>query len=427
MSNLLIAYGSSIKSLEKKGDLVTVGAHGVLWGSENQRDLTGDWFTRDTYFGASKGLNLDTMLHHGIPLGSNLKAYADILLPPTVRAEDDEHGKLIATVLDLRNSYHKAIFEMCEEDALSWSGGANRRAVRRRDGAKCGEILQFPWMEFSFTPTPAEPRLAGISELDDLKSVPLDWLKMPNYAKAVRVLTNLKTGRDDIDDSPVEGATKSIFSMTDTGPYLVAQIAREAVDRLVYCVLYDALRSDTEPQKIGLSTLTPPTQAERLAYLKTMLGEFADYLYKAAELVLNMQSEESPDEAAKALRNDFLNLKAARRDGIALSDESEAALAAVEGFHARITDLLEDRASRKSGRVISQLNRDRLTAHTTSLQGLCADLEQLLGNDAGQNETDAGNGDAAKSLDAQLTEMELKFREFEAAANGVLAVEPAAS
>jgi 2'-5' RNA ligase len=165
MEDTLVNFGSAIKSLEQTGDLVTVGAHGILWGGA---DLAGDYFTPGTHFGARKGLGVDTMLHHGIPLSPALKTYADILLPPTVKAEPDEHGILVATVLDLRDSYQRKIYEMCEEGALSWSSGANPRGVRRRDGAKSGEILQWPIMEFSFTPTPCEWRMSGIGTLKAL-------------------------------------------------------------------------------------------------------------------------------------------------------------------------------------------------------------------------------------------------------------------
>jgi hypothetical protein len=191
---ILISYGGAIKSLEVKGDLVTVGDYGLLWGSEDRHDLVGDYYTPQTFLGARGGLGVDTLLHHGIPLSHGLKSYSDILLPPTIKAEPDEHGLLVATILDRRDAYQRKMYELSEEGALSWSSGAISRAVKRRDGVKCGEVTQWPIQEFSFTPTPCEPRMIGITTLDEVKTAPLDWFKEPSYAKAVRVLTDLKGG-----------------------------------------------------------------------------------------------------------------------------------------------------------------------------------------------------------------------------------------
>ncbi|MBV9863967.1 MAG: hypothetical protein JO316_01305 [Abitibacteriaceae bacterium] len=164
----LVSFGSHIKALEQRGDEVTVGGHGIVWGSPSQRDLVGDWFTPETYLGAQRGAGVDTMLHHGIPLKAELAAYADVLLPPVVKTATDEHGLLVATVLDLRNAYQRKIYEMVEADLLSWSSGAPPHGVRRKDNAKSGEITRWLIAEFSYTPTPCEPRLTEVLPLKAL-------------------------------------------------------------------------------------------------------------------------------------------------------------------------------------------------------------------------------------------------------------------
>ncbi len=169
---------------------MTVGAYGILWGGETRGDLAGDWFTPETYLGARAGAGVDTMLHHGLPLSPALKAYTSMLLPATVKAEPDEHGLLVATILDRRKAFERKIYELTEQNALDWSSGAITRAVRRAGSAKSGEIKQWPIFEFSFTPTPCEPRMMGIRELDEVKSAPMDWFEASSYAKAVRVLSD---------------------------------------------------------------------------------------------------------------------------------------------------------------------------------------------------------------------------------------------
>jgi 2'-5' RNA ligase len=221
VEDILISYGNSIKAYERKGDLVTVGAYGILWGDPSRRDLVGDYFTKSTFLGARGGLGVDTMLHHGIPLSSELKAYATELLPPTVKAEDDDTGRFIATILDLRNQYQKKVFKGIEEEAFAWSSGANPRGVRRANNVKTGEILQWPIMEFSFTPTPCEPRLFG--SIMPLKSLPQTMLEEPNFVKAVRVLAdfdesgNVKFSKDQPRDEEGKWTAGSGVSNSSTG------------------------------------------------------------------------------------------------------------------------------------------------------------------------------------------------------------------
>ncbi|HEX9996020.1 MAG TPA: hypothetical protein VGB45_02670 [Abditibacterium sp.] len=414
---ILISYGGAIKSLEVKGDLVTVGDYGLLWGSEDRHDLVGDYYTPQTFLGARGGLGVDTLLHHGIPLSRSLKSYSDILLPPTIKAEPDEHGLLVATILDRRDAYQRKMYELSEEGALSWSSGAISRAVKRRDGVKCGEVTQWPIQEFSFTPTPCEPRMIGITTLDEVKTAPLDWFKEPSYAKAVRVLTDLKGGSKSTGAALARGEeVKSILFPYDYGASATASVVREACDRLTYNVLYDVFSPTTGSQQIGLTTLTTPTQGERLAYLRSALDEFGDFVYTMAETILALRGDEKPEDAAKALRSEFLNLKAVSPDGMRFADDSDRVLATCEEFIERVTDLVETRsASRKSGRVLSQNNYERLSKHHSSMKELWEELGQLLelhtpGESAAVG---TGEGEESKSFDDELTELELKFHEFE--------------
>ncbi len=167
-ADTMVSFGGNIKALEQQGDVVTVGGTGILFGDAAMPDLVGDWFTPRTYLGAHGGRGVDTMLHHGIPLRPELAVYADTLLPPVVKAETDARGLLVATVLDLRDSYQRTVYEMVEADLLSWSSGAPPHGVKRRDNAPRGEITRWLISEFSYTPTPCEPRLSHIMPLKSL-------------------------------------------------------------------------------------------------------------------------------------------------------------------------------------------------------------------------------------------------------------------
>ncbi len=667
MNELLINTGGSLKSLETNGDFVTVGDYGLLWGDAQNTDLGGDWFTPDTNLGASRGVGVNCLLHHAIPLTPALKSYSGILLPPTVKAHPDEHGLLVATILDRRNAYERKIYELTEEEALSWSSGAITRAVKRRDGVKCGEIIQWPIFEFSFTPTPAEFRMTGIRSLEEAKSVPEDWLGNVSYAKAVRVLSDLTPREDESEETkadweeskhpraddgkfgsggssggsggsssgsgakapsklkperveaiakqygvkpnsvamsvvteayekghinsvadlhnvlsnsandshdekklskhinehgsgdgkfssfadkptdkgkgknekgekPKSSDAEKPLSKKDTssllkqaghnensvisnvvteavkkgyianivdmskvlnainksegsvgevhtiinrdgkgakndgkfrsallgshkswddiptdervdeikvylaqsdeedakdetkaflnpaaeqrwqfdGQMMLGGALRDAMDQLCYSVLPSVLDPTTESQQLGLTTLVPPTKEERLAFLQANLQGFTAMVSKMVDFVLEMRADETPEEAAKSLRNEAATL-GTEFQHTTFGSHSEKIVAAIGEYQERVEDLIELRAgSRKAGRVLSKLNVERLTTYHSRLKELEDEMADLLEthalDDATAPDTVRTEADAPaemKSLADELAELEL--------------------
>lgn len=158
----LIRYGGAVKVLEKKGDLVTVGGLSVIYDDPAApvKDLTGEYFTPETYFGARKGDGADVLFHHGLPVGGFTKAreLADYIFP-AAKTQDDEMGLLSSVVLDLRKDYEAFAYEKSVEGALGWSTGSAGHMVRK---SADGQITRWPIIEVSLTPTPAEPRTSAV-------------------------------------------------------------------------------------------------------------------------------------------------------------------------------------------------------------------------------------------------------------------------
>jgi len=71
--------------------------------------------------------------------------------------------------LDLRSKWYEAIRALIGEEALSFSSGAYPAGVVV---AKSGEILRWPWVELTATPTPANP-YASIAAMKSLDPPPL--------------------------------------------------------------------------------------------------------------------------------------------------------------------------------------------------------------------------------------------------------------
>lgn len=150
-NDTLVAFGSAVKSL---GDDGRIGGYLISFGSSDRKDLSGQWFTPRTYYGAHGGNGMDVLVHHGVPLQSELAELAGRMLAPmTVKADDV--GLWAETVLNLSDGYQKMIHDLVSEGHLGWSSGSASHMVRMTEE---GEITCWPIIEGSLTPTPAEWR-----------------------------------------------------------------------------------------------------------------------------------------------------------------------------------------------------------------------------------------------------------------------------
>ncbi len=150
--DMLIAWGGAVKAL---GD-GRVGGLGVRFSGVGDTDLEGEYFTAETYYGAHDGDGADCWVHHGFPLitGKQGKDWADHLLKP-VKAKKQDMGIWVEAVCDMADEYEQKVYEMVEAGKLGWSSATAGHMRRVTDD---GEITRWPIVEFSLTPTPAEPR-----------------------------------------------------------------------------------------------------------------------------------------------------------------------------------------------------------------------------------------------------------------------------
>ena len=87
-----------------------------------------------------------------------------------VNFEKRKEGIWVQAQLDLRSKWYEAIRALIGEEALSFSSGAYPAGVVV---AKSGEILRWPWVELTATPTPANP-YASIAAMKAM-----DWPPLP--------------------------------------------------------------------------------------------------------------------------------------------------------------------------------------------------------------------------------------------------------
>ena len=180
-------YGGPIKVMGEYGDTLKVGGPGVIFDDPDRReedrsigdgmDSYGTFFTADTYFGKKAGDGVDPMFHHGYPLLQKYWGNEHRIIPQrfydfssglaghrftnAIRTElfSENTGGIMATlILDMRQEYEEWIAGLVKSGSLSWSSGAVAHMVDM--DWDTGEIKEWPIGEFSFTPTPAEPRTA---------------------------------------------------------------------------------------------------------------------------------------------------------------------------------------------------------------------------------------------------------------------------
>lgn len=131
-----------------------LGGYLVLWGTPEQKDLTGEYFTPETeeLDAIFKAIGkLPYLYEHAMDgaLKTAVVGVIDTLQP-------DEIGLWYEAQLDRSGKYKAAIQQLAKDGALGTSSGTLPGA---RKVAKDGRILRWPAVEGSATVSPAEPRM----------------------------------------------------------------------------------------------------------------------------------------------------------------------------------------------------------------------------------------------------------------------------
>lgn len=160
--------GPSILTLPKRVDLLRgdlaiksigrgrVGNYLCVWGAPEQRDLGDEFFTPNTaeltaVFEAMGAI--PSIYHHA--MDTTLKS---VVVGVVDRMEKDDTGLWIEAQIREHDLYKRMIMPLVEQRKLGWSSGTLPGA--RQVNKATGEILRWPIVEASMTPTPAEWRMA---------------------------------------------------------------------------------------------------------------------------------------------------------------------------------------------------------------------------------------------------------------------------
>lgn len=177
MNEQQIYFGDALKALDDQGK---VGGYLVRFTNSKNKDLDGEYFTDQTYYGPNDGNGSDTIFHHAksLPVASTqltpaiksqLEKLKDHLFDPgTVKR--DAVGLWAEVVLDMADEYESMVYDLVQKGKLGWSSGAVGHMVKV---ASDGKIERWPIGEKSFTPRPAEPqnRVLALKSLEEVKFI----------------------------------------------------------------------------------------------------------------------------------------------------------------------------------------------------------------------------------------------------------------
>lgn len=143
----------SIKAITE--DSVTVAGYGVVFGG---RDLEGETFSASTDY--MLDLVPDKLVMYDHAQNENIRH----VIGNAAKIAKDEFGLFVEAELDRHAEYVEQIRELVEVGALGWSSGSVAH-LTQREGK---HIKRWPLVEFSLTPSPAEPRTLGVETIKHL-------------------------------------------------------------------------------------------------------------------------------------------------------------------------------------------------------------------------------------------------------------------
>lgn len=187
-------------------ETVTVAGYGIVFGGE---DLYGETFSKDTDLMLDLVPNKPVLYDHGM----NSAVQKSII--GSIKADamtEDETGLWVEAELARNSDYVEAVITLVEAGALGWSSGSFGQ-LADVDGKM---IKRWPIVEFSLTPTPAEPRTLGVEQLRGLiETMPVINELSTAKADDIAVEPEFADGKTDIPEDartasePVPDTTKA--------------------------------------------------------------------------------------------------------------------------------------------------------------------------------------------------------------------------
>lgn len=394
-------------------------------GIFNGSDIQGERFTAKTDFCLDWFAERPLLYHHGLDPDVGTAVVGRIK-----SLEPDDLGLWMKAQLDKGSKYYNAIKQLIEQGALQLSSGAMAHLAKV---AKSGDILKWPLVEGTLTPTPANP-LATV-----------DFATAKAHFKAIDVDLETHSLKETLDAAAREDLGASDFAYIDSQGGKHLPINDEAHVRAAMARWNQTtFESDEAKQaakrkiiaaarKFGIEV--SPDFAEKAADLSALAGSY-EQLVGSLNAALNAYNPFGPSDRFAYVGATYADhCKAYQHangeghwydvaftqspDGtvklgtVALSAEDAAlpeppeALAQhtelVTSYAAALAQRTKDLSERrtKEGRVLSAATRQRLSDCLTAMRGACDEMAGFL------DSTDPAKAEAKAELGRLLGDIDL--------------------
>lgn len=140
-----LVYFTTQTAVKATGD-GKVGGYLVAFGLP--KDAQGEYFDENTTFHLDWYTDRPVLFHHGLDASAGAKRIGTI-----VRLEQTKDGIWAEAQLNLNDALARRVYQMVEKGHLGWSSGSVPHLVKVNTD---GRIAEWPLIEASLTPTPAE-------------------------------------------------------------------------------------------------------------------------------------------------------------------------------------------------------------------------------------------------------------------------------
>lgn len=349
----------AVKFAEGTDDLIE-GLAAPFGGIFNGKDLDGEYFSPKTDFVLSWFDEIPLLFSHGKDKDVELEVVG------RVKARElTDTGAWAKAQLDRQSKYFDAISQMVDKGQLFFSSGAMAHLVKT--DKKSGEVLRWPWVELSLTPTPinllATVEMAkAVKHFEDAGMETAAFGSEPPEIKAESAPAppavkevSFEERRQQIEamlnpQSPFPEERRGYISVreTFTDHVIVCRYAYDSGDETYWSITY-SIDPDTE-----LIMLSDPVEVEQ-TYVPVAIRSIGDRPLQASAI-----------EATQLIT--------------ALAGEAKALSAR------RI----------KEGRVLSSVNRSRLEGLLEAIDGATKDIRDLLAATAPADQAKATDADVLR-------------------------------
>jgi HK97 family phage major capsid protein len=321
---------TTVKVLVKTDEVAVVGGMGVVFGG---KDLYGETFTAETDF------MLDFVPHKPVLYEHALKSEVTHVIGNVTKVESRPDGLWVEAELDRHKAYVKEVLALVERGALGWSSGTVPQLMAM-EGAF---VRRWPVVEFSLTPTPAEPRTLGVETIRALiESDPLFETLLPEDDAAASSAT---VGDDETPDKT--DVTPVTPIETETEKEVVPQTTEE---------------DDMEQEAIPTAETTElATVRQELSELRSMLANEPAINTPALNLKTRLGDSEVKATAHYLRTGDSSALRASNATDMNIGTPADGGYAVPRGMYNGII------AKRDAGMLTDTLGVMRLPGSGTTI------------------------------------------------------------